>query len=126
MIGRLTNWKEPQISIMQKGSRASQALCAAIRAWQQGSADSRQGLQSLRGHQPRRLYQLAGQVGISASTLSAWHLRICFPQVGDKRVIRLGRLLGLTPGECWAATHPAEREAYAATFVDDATTGDAA
>ena len=46
-------------------------------------------------------YRLAQQVGVSPSHLSAWLCGIVPVNYGDKRLIRLGRLVGVAADECF-------------------------
>jgi transcriptional regulator with XRE-family HTH domain len=78
-----------------------------------------------------RQYQLAARISAHPSTVSNWVCGIRPVRSGDTRVVRLGRLLGLSPQECFAptaddSTAADERGALSATCLDDSDGGDAA
>jgi hypothetical protein len=50
---------------------------------------------------PRPQYKLAWQAGLNPTTLSQIVTGYIRPKTGDKRVIRVGRLVGLSPDECF-------------------------
>jgi len=49
----------------------------------------------------RRQYQIAWEAGMHPSTLSKLINGICRVKPSDPRIIRLGMVLGLNPGECF-------------------------
>lgn len=50
---------------------------------------------------PKRQYELAWAAGIHPATLSQIVIGCIHPKVGDPRVVRVGKLLGLKPWECF-------------------------
>ena len=49
----------------------------------------------------KRQYQLAWDAGVNPTTLSQIVTGYVRPKLGDKRVIRVGRLLGLPEEDCF-------------------------
>ncbi len=50
---------------------------------------------------PRRAYQIAHEAGVHPSTLSAILNGIVRIRPGDPRVVAVGKVLGLSPTECF-------------------------
>lgn len=50
---------------------------------------------------PLKQYQLAHRANVHPATMSHLLNEIHYPQSNDKRVIRLGEVLGLSPEECF-------------------------
>ena len=49
----------------------------------------------------RRQYKLAWKAGINPTTLSQFVTGYVKPKYGDPRVLRVGKILGLRPEECF-------------------------
>lgn len=58
----------------------------------------------------RRQYELAWEAGINPTTLSQIVTGYIRPKSGDKRVIRVGSLLGLNPEECFEGPETSKDE----------------
>ena len=50
---------------------------------------------------PERQYRLAHKIEVHPSVLSHWLNGITDPQVGDPRIVALGRLVGVPATECF-------------------------
>ena len=50
---------------------------------------------------PRPQYKIAWQAGINPTTLSQIITGYIRPKIGDKRVIKVGEIVGLSPNECF-------------------------
>jgi hypothetical protein len=51
---------------------------------------------------PRRQYQIAWEAGVNPTVLSQIVTGYIRPDVGDVRVLKVGRLLGLKDSECFS------------------------
>ena len=49
----------------------------------------------------RPAWRIAAEAGIPAAYLSRWMSGALIARPGDHRVIKVGRILGLTPSECF-------------------------
>jgi hypothetical protein len=54
---------------------------------------------------PQQQYQLAWEARVHPVVLSQMITGYIRPQLGDERVIRVGKLLGLRPNECFLGDH---------------------
>ena len=61
---------------------------------------SRKFLTTVKLH-PKAQYKLAWEAGVHPVVLSQIINGYIHPKVGDKRVIKIGELIGLTPDECF-------------------------
>ena len=52
---------------------------------------------------PTRQYRLAHEIDVHPSVLSSWLNGIVYPRADDPRIVKLGRLVGVPPDECFNA-----------------------
>ena len=60
----------------------------------------------------RRQYQIAFDANVNPTILSAFISGIRFPKENDSRVIAVGKVVGLSPQECFQTDSPKPKDTY--------------